>query len=231
MGVLLREERKIFMDLLFNAAELVGTIAFAVSGAMLAVNKRLDIFGILFLGVVTALGGGTVRDLLLGHTPPRMFYNVEFILVALLSALTVFLAVRLTHGQGLWTGRAADNLLTFSDALGLGIFAVVGTQAGIADGFGDNGVLCIFLGMVTGVGGGVLRDMMCADIPFVLRKHVYAVAALLGAGIYYWLNRLGVNGGAASLLGMAATVVVRVLAWHYRWNLPKAQSPEEAKSI
>ena len=219
------------MELLFNAAELVGTIAFAVSGAMLAVKKRLDIFGILFLGVVTALGGGTVRDLLLGHTPPRMFYNVEYILIALLSALTVFLAVRLTHGRSLWAGHAADNLLTFSDALGLGIFAVIGTQAAIADGFGDNAVLCVFLGMVTGVGGGVLRDMMCADIPFVLRKHIYAVAALLGAGIYYWLSRVGVNGGVSSLLGTTATVVVRVLAWHYRWNLPKALAEEEAKSI
>ena len=219
------------MDLLFNVTELVGTIAFAVSGAMLAVKKRLDIFGILFLGVVTALGGGTVRDLLLGHTPPRMFYNVEYILVTLLSALTVFFVVRLTHGRGLWASHVADNLLTFSDALGLGIFAVIGTQAGIADGFGDNAVLCIFLGMVTGVGGGVLRDMMCADIPFVLRKHIYAVAALLGAGTYYWLARWGVNGGVASLLGMTATVVVRVLAWHYRWNLPKALTEEEANSI
>ena len=151
--------------------------------------------------------------------------------MALLSALTVFFAIRLTNGQGLWSGNAADTLLTFSDALGLGIFAVIGTQAGIADGFGDNAVLCIFVGMVTGVGGGVLRDMMCADIPFVLRKHIYAVAALLGAGIYYWLVRLGVNSGVASLVGMTATVVVRVLAWHYRWNLPKAQSPQETKSI
>lgn len=219
------------MDLLFGAAELLGTIAFAVSGAMLAVKKRLDIFGILFLGVVTALGGGTIRDLLLGHTPPRMFYNIEYILVALLSALTVFLVVRLTHGRGLWSGVASDTLLTFSDALGLGIFAVVGVQAGIAEGFGDNAVLCVFLGMLTGVGGGVLRDMMCADIPFVLRKHIYAVAALLGAGIYYALSRLAVDSTLASLLGMTATVVVRVLAWHYRWNLPKALSAQEAKSI
>lgn len=219
------------MSFLLEITELIGTIAFAVSGAMLAVNKRLDIFGILFLGVVTALGGGTVRDLLLGHTPPRMFYNVSYILVALLSALGVFFVVRLTHGQGVWSGTAADTLLTFSDALGLGIFSVIGTQAGIADGFGDNAVLCIFLGMVTGVGGGVLRDMMCADIPFVLRKHIYAVAALLGSGTYYVLNHLGVNSALASLLGMTATVVVRILAWHYRWNLPKAQTMEETKSI
>ena len=219
------------MDALFTATELAGTIAFAVSGAMLAVKKRLDIFGILFLGLITALGGGTIRDLLLGHTPPRMFYSVEYILLALLSSLAVFFVVRLTHGRGFWSGTAADTLLTLSDAFGLGTFAVIGTQAGITDGFGDNAVLCIFLGMVTGVGGGVLRDMMCTDIPFVLRKHIYAVAALLGSGIYYVLLQLGISRATACLLGMSATVVLRILAWHYRWNLPKAQPPEEIKSI
>lgn len=219
------------MTHLLTATELLGTIAFAVSGAMLAVKKRLDIFGILFLGMVTALGGGTIRDLLLGQTPPRMFYNVEYVLVALLSALTVFLVIRLTHGQSIWSNSVMDTLLTFSDALGLGIFAVIGTQAGIAAGYMDSPFLCIFLGMVTGVGGGVLRDMMCADIPFVLRKHIYAVAAILGASVYYLLIRLGASAPPASLMGMSATVALRLLAWHYRWNLPKAQPLQETKSI
>lgn len=219
------------MDFLLETTEFLGTIAFSVSGAMLAVKKRLDIFGVLFLGVVTALGGGTIRDLLLGIMPPKMFYNTDYVLLALFSALTVFLVIQLTHGKGIWSGHAMDNLLTFSDALGLGIFAVIGTQAGISAGYGDNAFLCVFLGMVTGVGGGVLRDMMCADIPFVLRKHVYAVAAILGGSIYYLLIRLGVSSTPASLLGMGMTVVVRILAWHYRWNLPKARIDEEIKSI
>ena len=219
------------MNLLLEIIELLGTVAFSVSGAMLAVKKRLDIFGVLFLGVVTALGGGTIRDLLLGITPPKMFYNTEYILVALSSALAVFLVIRLTHGQGLWSGHVMDNLLTFSDALGLGMFAVIGTQAGISAGYGDNAFLCVFLGMLTGVGGGVLRDMMCADIPFVLRKHVYAVAAILGGSIYYLMIQLGVSGALSSLLGMGSTVLIRLLAWHYRWNLPKAQVDAEIKSI
>lgn len=219
------------MTILLIATELLGTVAFAVSGAMLAVKKQLDIFGILFLGVVTALGGGTIRDLLLGHTPPRMFYNIEYVLVALASALTVFLVVRLTHGRGLWSGSGTDTLLTFSDALGLGIFAVIGTQAGMTAGYGDNPFLCVFLGMVTGVGGGVLRDMMCADIPFVLRKHIYAVAAILGSSMYYLLTVLGLGTATATLVGMSSTVALRLLAWHYRWNLPKAQPREETKSI
>lgn len=219
------------MNFLLETTELLGTVAFSISGAMLAVKKRLDVFGILFLGVVTALGGGTIRDLLLGITPPRMFYNVEYVLIALLSALTVFLVIRLTHGQGLWSGHALDNLLTFSDALGLGIFAIIGTQAGISAGYEDNAFLCVFLGMVTGVGGGVLRDIMCADIPFVLRKHIYAVAAILGGSTYYLLIRLGVGSTFSSLVGMSATVLLRLLAWHYRWNLPKAQAEETIKSI
>lgn len=219
------------MGFLLETTEFLGTVAFSVSGAMLAVKKRLDIFGVLFLGVVTALGGGTIRDLLLGINPPKVFYNTEYVLLALFSALTVFLVVRLTHGQGLWSGHAMDNLLTFSDALGLGIFAVVGTQAGISAGYGDNPFLCVFLGMVTGVGGGVLRDMMCADIPFVLRKHIYAVAAILGGSIYYLLTRMEVSSPISSALGMGATVLIRILAWHYRWNLPKAQADQEIKSI
>jgi uncharacterized membrane protein YeiH len=220
------------VDLLFSMAELVGTAAFAVSGAMVAVKKQLDIFGILLLSVITALGGGAIRDLLLGHTPPRMFYSAHLVLLALLCALAVFLFVRVTHSLNLWVGSRMDMLLTLSDALGLGIFAVIGTQAGISAGYGNNAFFCIVLGMITGVGGGVLRDMMCADIPFVLRKHVYAVAAILGGGCFYLLTTLGLDSGYASLLGMSATVVLRILAWHYRWNLPRAMVPDtKAKTI
>ena len=124
-----------------------------------------------------------------------------------------------------------DMLLTVSDAVGLGIFAVIGTQAGVLAGFKDNAFLCIFLGMVTGVGGGVMRDVMCADIPFVLRKHIYAVAAILGSSTYYLLTVLGLGTAAPTLLGMSSTVALRLLAWHYRWNLPKAHPRQETKSI
>lgn len=212
------------MNYLFVAAELIGTVAFALSGAMLAVKKDLDIFGICFLGVVTALGGGTLRDIILGSTPPRMFYSVAYVILALVASLIVFLVVRYTHKTELWSGHQMDMLLTVSDAVGLGIFAVVGTQAGVLAGFKDNAFLCIFLGMVTGVGGGVMRDVMCADIPFVLRKHIYAVAAILGSGVYYLLITLNIDAAVSAFLGMSATVVLRLLAWHYRWNLPKARS-------
>ena len=210
------------MHFILYTAELIGTVAFAISGAVLAVQKKLDLFGILMLGIITALGGGTVRDLILGHTPPRMFYNVEYVALAAFSAFLVFLVARYTRADQLFSSSIMDFLFILCDALGLGIFAVIGTQAGITDGFGDNAFLCIFLGMTTGVGGGIIRDIMCTDIPFVLRKHIYAVAAILGSGVFYFLLVLGVDGTLSSLFGMLVTLVLRLLAWRYKWNLPKA---------
>ena len=210
------------MNLLFTIAELVGTVAFALSGAMVAVQKKLDMFGIMLLGVVTALGGGTVRDVLLGHTPPRVFYSGSYVALSIVSALVVFVVFRLSKGRFSQFTGLMDAVRTLSDALGLGIFAVIGARAGMTEGYGDNALLCIFLGMLTGVGGGVLRDMMCADIPFVLRKHIYAVAAIAGAVVFYYTVAFGLDQSVASLLGMLTTFLMRVLAWHYRWNLPRA---------
>lgn len=211
------------MSYILYASELIGTVAFALSGAILAVRKKLDLFGILFLGVVTALGGGTVRDLLLGHTPPRMFYNIEYVTLALTSALLVFFVARFSTHDWHKPNRTLDFLFVFSDALGLGIFSVVGTQAGISAGYGDNAFLCIILGMTTGVGGGILRDIMCNDIPSVLRKHIYAVAAIAGGASFYLLTRVGMEESVGYLTGMVLTVVLRLLAWHYHWNLPRVE--------
>lgn len=219
------------MELVLYCAELIGTIAFALSGALLAIQKRLDIFGILLLSVVTALGGGTIRDLLLGITPPKMFYSYKYLALAAATALVTFLIARRSRGMiGKFQGLM-DFLFVFSDAFGLGIFAVIGTEAGLAAGYGDNPFLCVFLGMTTGVGGGILRDMMCGDIPFVLRKHIYAVAAIAGGMTFYLLIHLGLDGTLAALIGVVVTVVLRLLAWHYRWNLPKVQVPESEKTI
>ena len=214
------------MDLVLYGAELAGTVAFALSGAMLAAHKGLDLFGILFLGVVTALGGGTMRDVLLGITPPKMFYSYEYVALAVVTSLGLFLAFRLfPRTRGGLAGQM-DLLYNLCDAVGLGVFAVVGTQAGMEAGYAGNAFLCIFLGLTTGVGGGILRDVMCAGIPAVLRKHIYAVAAIAGSGVFYLLMCLDLHGTPAALSGMAVTVVLRLLARHYRWNLPRAE--EEA---
>ena len=210
------------MDLVLYGAELVGTAAFALSGAMLAAHKGLDLFGILFLGVVTALGGGTIRDVLLGITPPKMFYSYEYVALAVGTALVLFLAFRLVPRTRAGLAGQMDLLYNLCDAVGLGIFVVVGTQTCLDAGYADNAFLCIFLGMTSGVGGSILRDMMCAGIPTVLCKHVYALAAVAGSGVYYLLRLLSVDGTIPILCGMAITVALRMLARHYRWNLPRA---------
>lgn len=209
------------MDTFFFFAEIVGTIAFALSGTLKAIQKRLDIFGVCTLAICTALGGGVIRDLLLGRTPPKMFYNEGFLLTALFVAVFTFFIIRLFQSQlnfGLW----GDRVFNVCDALGLGIFAVIGTQAGAEAGYGEKLFLCLFMGLMTGVGGGVLRDIMCAEIPAVLRKHVYAVAALLGSGIYYTLLCCSFPIPFATLCAVLSTVSLRMLARHYQWNLPKA---------
>ena len=209
------------MDSFFFFAEIVGTIAFALSGTLKAIQKRLDIFGVCTLAICTALGGGVIRDLLLGQTPPKMFYNEGFLLTALGVACFTFFVIRIFQSQ-LNFGRWGDRFFNVCDALGLGIFAVIGTQAGADAGYSDKVFLCLFMGLMTGVGGGVLRDIMCAEIPAVLRKHVYAVAALLGSGTYYLLVSCAFPVPFATLCAVAATVSLRMLARHYQWNLPKA---------
>ena len=211
------------MDLVLYGAELVGTVAFALSGAMLAAHKGLDLFGVLYLGVVTALGGGTVRDLLLGITPPKMFYSYEYVALAVVTALVLFLVFRrFPRARGGMAGQM-DLLYNLCDAVGLGIFAVIGTRAGMEAAAGTETFSRSLLGAPPGVGGGILRDIMCADIPGVLRKHIYAVAAIAGSAAFYLLFRLGLDGTAAALCGMSVTVVLRLLARHYHWNLPKAE--------
>lgn len=209
------------MDYFFTLAELIGTVAFALSGALKAIQKNLDIFGVCFLALFTALGGGVIRDLLLGRTPPRLFESEGYILVAIGVAVAAFLAVRFVHRKldfGIW----GDRIFNLCDALGLGIFAVIGTQSAAQAGLGDKAFLSIFLGMTTGVGGGVLRDLMCCEIPSVLRKHIYAVAAICGSLVYYVLTALGVWDAPATLAGVAVVVALRLLARHYQWNLPRA---------
>lgn len=209
------------MDYFFTFAEIIGTVAFALSGALKAIQKKLDIFGVCVLAVFTALGGGVVRDLLLGLTPPRMFYSEGYLLTALAVAVGTFLVVCRLHQAtefGLWW----DRVFNICDALGLGIFAVIGTQAAIQAGFGSKFFLCLSTGMITGVGGGALRDMMCVEIPSILRKHIYAVAALAGSLLYYILVWFSVPVPLATLVAVAVTVTLRILARHYQWNLPKA---------
>ena len=144
----------------FQMGEWIGTAAFAVSGAMVAIDKRTDIFGVILLAVITALGGGTLRDVLIGYVPPRMFSNFHYVLLATLCAVTVFMLARIYKDQFVRKEPLIEQINNVFDAIGLGVFAVSGARIGMEAGFESNIFLVTFLGMTTAVGGGMLRDVL-----------------------------------------------------------------------
>lgn len=207
------------IDTLFFLTELIGTVAFSISGAMLAIERELDLFGVIFLGAVTAIGGGIVRDLLLGQIPPQAFQNYVYLLLAVAAALLVFAVSHVQNKKGLPIKFMNDTVLNVFDAAGLGIFSVIGVQNTVRAGFGDNAFFCIFLGMTTGVGGGMLRDVLSRATPAVLRKHIYAIASIIGAICFYYLKFISETG--AIFVSVILVIILRVLASHYQWTLPR----------
>ncbi|MGO5021508.1 trimeric intracellular cation channel family protein [Lawsonibacter sp. LCP25S3_G6] len=209
--------------------EIVGTIAFSISGAMLAIERNLDLFGVVFLGAVTAIGGGIIRDLLLGQIPPQAFLNYVYLLFAVLTALVVFVIAHWRARRGKSIPFINDTALNIFDAAGLGIFSVIGVQNTIDAGFGENAFFCVFLGLTTGVGGGMLRDVLSRSTPAVLRKHIYALASLAGALCYYLLQ---LYAPAISIfMSTLLVVILRVLASHYRWTLPRIPIQRDEHSL
>lgn len=201
--------------------ELIGTIAFASSGALMGIRKNMDIFGINVLGITTAVGGGCIRDLILGIHPPKMFHNFTYVGTSILTSCLLFLVIyknrALLESQFLELYKRAMN--TF-DAVGLGIFTIVGIRTAMEVSLDSNLFLLVFVGVVTGIGGGMLRDIMAGITPFVFVKHVYACAALIGAFCYLFLYQF-IPDLAAMFLSSIVVVVIRLLAAHYRWNLPR----------
>lgn len=206
----------------FLIIELAGTVAFAASGAMVAIRKQLDLLGIIVLGVTTAVGGGMLRDIIIGIHPPTLFVKPVYVATAFLAVMVLFLIVRFRRiTMEVLESDGYERILNFLDAVGLGAFTVVGIDTAIEAGLGGYSFLAIFLGVITGVGGGILRDIMAGQTPAVLKKHVYACASIAGAVSYVALIRV-MNSGMAMVISAVLVVVIRVLARHYRWNLPRA---------
>ena len=201
--------------------EIVGTIAFASSGAMVGIRKNMDVFGVAVLGIVTAVGGGCIRDLILGIHPPKMFHNFSYVGVAIATSLLIF--VLMYKKRELLEGRFIEEyeqIMNTFDAIGLGVFTVMGIQTTVTVFDDSNIFLLIFVGVITSVGGGMLRDVLTGTMPFVLVKHVYASASLVGA-ILYVVLRCRINDVVAMVIGMLIVIVIRILAAKYRWNLPR----------
>ena len=207
--------------------EIIGTIAFASSGAMVGIKKQMDLLGVCVLGMTTAVGGGMIRDLILGVTPPVMFQNPTYALIAIAFSVLVFCG--LYFFQNKLTNRKVqgvyDKLMMIFDSLGLGLFTVVGVTTAINIGYETTGFLQIFVGVLTGVGGGVLRDIMAGNTPYIFVKHVYASASIIGAIVCVlverWFGEL-----PAMLISAAVVFVIRILAAHFKWNLPSIKQVE-----
>ena len=172
------------------AIEIIGVISFAVAGAIVAIDKETDIFGVVFLSLITCFGGGIIRDITIGRNPPAFFRDLKYqVLLGVCVALLVFTLAKLFQKHYIKHEQAVLDVNNYIDALAIGIFSVSGVQTCL-DFFGTERagfLLCATLGMMSAVGGGMIRDLILRDIPFILRKRVYALAALIGASLYYIL--------------------------------------------
>jgi uncharacterized membrane protein YeiH len=196
--------------------DLAGTFVFALSGAAAGVRRRVDLFGVLALSFAAANTGGIARDLLIGAVPPGAIADWHYAGVSLLAGIITFSF----PGEIL---RRKNPVLLF-DAAGLGLFAVTGAHKALAHGL--NPLMAVLLGMLTGIGGGMARDVLLAETPTVLRREVYAVAALVGAAVVVTASLLQLPSGAATLAGAALCFALRVLALRYDWHLPVARHGE-----
>lgn len=203
--------------------EILGTIAFSVSGAIEAMKKNMDMLGVMVLGLITAVGGGVLRDIVIGEFPPAVFQNTQMVLIALASALLAFFAGMLFSGTHREVPVKIWNVvLLVSDAIGLGTFTVLGIQRvqelrGYA-----HPLLLLFVGVITGVGGGIMRDIFAGNIPYIFRKYVYATASIAGAVIYLCLQKTR-HIQMAAVVSVLSVLCLRLLAAKYKWNLPRVK--------
>lgn len=206
--------------------ECIGTVAFAITGVLVAVEANLDLFGVCFIGCLTAVGGGIIRDVVLGITPPLVFENVIMILIALAISILVFSI--LYFKSSIYAQKTKiEHINNFFDAVGLGVFSIMGAETACNYGFQPNLLLVTVAGVLTGIGGGMLRDILTKNIPFVLRKYVYALASIAGILVFYLLKNNIDNLAFSSLMGVLTIVVIRLLASRFKWSLPKIHIPND----
>jgi uncharacterized membrane protein YeiH len=194
----------------FTTIDILGTLAFAISGTSAAMHKRLDIFGIIIIAFITSVGGGTLRDILIGNTPVGWLKNTTII-------HTILLGTFVTLVFGTYVKRMNYTLFLF-DAMGLGLATIIGVQKGQDMHFVPG--VCIALGTVTGCFGGVIRDTLLNDIPLVFRKEIYASICVLGGACYYLLTYFNIDNVVAQLISMALIVISRIIVVKYGLSLP-----------
>lgn len=201
--------------------EILGTVAFSVSGAVEAMKKEMDLLGVIVLGLVTAVGGGILRDVIIGEVPPVVFQDPWCAELAIAVAVAAFIVgAVLSKRQTEEKSAAWNKVLLTSDAIGLGAFTILGIRYTQEQLGSENIALLLFVGVITGVGGGIMRDIFAGNVPYIFRKHVYATASIAGAGIYLLLEYAGYS-EAAAIISLSLVLLLRLLAAHFQWNLPR----------
>jgi uncharacterized membrane protein YeiH len=191
--------------------DILGTFSFAVAGGFAAMDKKLDPFGVLIIAFATAIGGGTIRDLLLGRLPVAWLNNSEAIWAIVIGAIaTLFFSTSL---------KKFDKLLFYFDAMGLGLFTMIGIQTALEQKLSIG--ICIMIGTVTGCFGGVLRDVLLNNVPLIFQKEIYALASIIGGLVFFLLLRLQLPLNYSYVAGILIVFAVRVLAVRFSWSLPR----------
>ena len=200
------------MELNFiNIVDILGTFSFAVAGGFAAMDKKLDPFGVLIIAFATAIGGGTIRDLLLGRLPVAWLTNSVAIWAIIIGAIsTLFFSTSL---------KKFDKLLFYFDAMGLGLFTMIGIQTALEEKLSIG--ICIMIGTVTGCFGGVLRDVLLNNVPLIFQKEIYALASIMGGLAFFLLLRLQIPLNYSYVSGILIVFAVRVLAVRFSWSLPR----------
>ncbi|MGI0027191.1 MAG: trimeric intracellular cation channel family protein [Nitrosopumilaceae archaeon] len=199
---------------LILALDLFGTMAFAVTGAFKAIEHKSDIVGIIILSTITGVVGGIIRDVIIGHFPPRSISDPLYVVITVLTGIAIFFLY--PKIQKHW------NLFLKFDALGLGVFTIIGATFAY-DVFGLNFLAMALSGMLTAVGGGIVRDMFVNEIPLVIVKELYASASFVGIVIFFILLSVNTEPNIATIIGIVTTTILRLVAMKYNWNLPKVK--------
>jgi len=201
---------------IFHFFDLAGVAVFAVSGVLAARSKGLDLLGVIVIAAITAVGGGTLRDLLLNRYPIFWITDAEYLTVIIVAALVTVAYMRVRPPPG--------NALLVADAVGLALFALSGAQ--VAEAAKCSPIIVVLMGTMTGVAGGVLRDVITAQVPLILRRDIYATAAIVGVALYLLLQACGLKRSWAFGAGMVVVVVLRLLAIRFGLQLPILRVPE-----
>lgn len=212
-------------EIILKILEVVGTVSFAVSGTFVAIKAKFDAFGVIVVGCTVAVGGGIIRDVISGKFPPLIFSNLGILAVAAVASIAVFIIAYLNNDKFTFLDEKTEIINNYFDALGLATFTVMGVEFANVYSFFQNPFFSITLGVITGVGGGLLRDIFTENTPYIFKKHIYAVAAVFGALIYYLLRRFFFthNTVIPTVIGIAVIVSLRVCATIFCWSLPKVK--------